>query len=238
MAIHQPNFLPRLSTLAKLFAADSWIVLDDVQFARRDFQHRARLAGMSGSRQHQWLSIPTHLPHGRSTLIKDAVVVDPPRSRRRVADMLTHYYGKSSDWPLLRQELDSVLHRFRGTASMAEVAEESTKVLLRLLGWRGRILHSRRLPARSERSQRLADLAISSGASGYLCGTGGMRYLAATPFAAHGLTIVPFLTPVTGVWNDAREVSAVRALMTAGVAEVAAEVREVASRHQLGLGSA
>jgi len=30
-AIHQPNFLPRLTTLAKLFAADYWIILDDVQ---------------------------------------------------------------------------------------------------------------------------------------------------------------------------------------------------------------
>jgi hypothetical protein len=38
-AIHQPNFLPRLSTLAKLYAAaDSWIILDDVQFTRRDYQ--------------------------------------------------------------------------------------------------------------------------------------------------------------------------------------------------------
>lgn len=35
-AIHQPNLFPRLTTLAKLFAADYWIVLDDVQFTRRD----------------------------------------------------------------------------------------------------------------------------------------------------------------------------------------------------------
>ena len=27
-AVHQPNFFPRLTTLAKLFAADTWIVLD------------------------------------------------------------------------------------------------------------------------------------------------------------------------------------------------------------------
>jgi hypothetical protein len=33
-AIHQPNFFPRLSTLAKLFTADIWVILDDVQFAR------------------------------------------------------------------------------------------------------------------------------------------------------------------------------------------------------------
>ncbi|WP_262505732.1 WbqC family protein [Streptomyces sp. TRM68367] len=55
-AIHQPNLFPRLSTLAKLYAADRWIVLDDVQFARRDYQHRARIAawtappGSRGSR--------------------------------------------------------------------------------------------------------------------------------------------------------------------------------------------
>lgn len=27
-AIHQPNFMPRLTTLAKLFVSDHWIVLD------------------------------------------------------------------------------------------------------------------------------------------------------------------------------------------------------------------
>ena len=39
-AIHQPNFLPRLSTLAKVCAADIWVILDDVQFSRRDYQNR------------------------------------------------------------------------------------------------------------------------------------------------------------------------------------------------------
>ncbi|MEU6485676.1 WbqC family protein [Streptomyces sp. NPDC046887] len=64
-AIHQPNLFPRLSTLAKLYAADCWIVLDDVQFARRDYQHRARLAALRDPRQRQWLTLPTRLPSGR-----------------------------------------------------------------------------------------------------------------------------------------------------------------------------
>ena len=49
-AIHQPNFFPRLSTLAKLFTADIWIILDDVQFARRDYQHRCHLASVGDAR--------------------------------------------------------------------------------------------------------------------------------------------------------------------------------------------
>lgn len=56
-AIHQPNLFPRLTTLAKLFAADTWIVLDDVQFTRRDYQHRTRLAALSDPDRTKWLSI-------------------------------------------------------------------------------------------------------------------------------------------------------------------------------------
>jgi hypothetical protein len=78
-AIHQPNFFPRLSTLAKLFAADYWIVLDDVQFVRRDYQHWARLAFLEDSGRGQWLSLATHLPQGRPTLIHEAVLVEPER---------------------------------------------------------------------------------------------------------------------------------------------------------------
>ncbi|CAN3978238.1 WbqC family protein [Kitasatospora purpeofusca] len=47
-AIHQPNLLPRLSVLAKILAADVWVVLDDVQHARRDYQHHARLGALTG----------------------------------------------------------------------------------------------------------------------------------------------------------------------------------------------
>jgi hypothetical protein len=66
-AIHQPNFLPRLSTLAKIMAADVWVVLDDVQFCRRDYQHRARLARSASPGAWIWLTLPVHLPEGQRT---------------------------------------------------------------------------------------------------------------------------------------------------------------------------
>lgn len=111
-AVHQPNFLPRLTTLAKLFAADYWIVLDDVQFTRRDYQHRARLADLGDPARHQWLTLPTHLPQGRSTLIRDAAIAEPERARRRTAGMLRQHYGASPHWPALAQALDPVLDAF------------------------------------------------------------------------------------------------------------------------------
>lgn len=171
-AIHQPNLFPRLPTLAKLFAADYWIVLDDVEFARRDYQHRARLAALGDPLQRQWLSIPTHLPQGRPTLIRDTLIADPNLARRRTAGMLRQNYGVSPHWPVLAHVLEPVLDAF-DSGRTAIVAQTSTRVLLDLLGWKGQILRSSELPARPGRSQRLADLAAAAGARWYLCGTGG-----------------------------------------------------------------
>ena len=108
--------LPRLTTLAKLFAASYWIVLDDVQFTRRDYRHRARLAALwGGVRPAPGLTIPTHLPQGRRTDIRDALIVDPMRSRRRTMQMLWQCFGSSPHWPALDQALVPVLDLFTTT---------------------------------------------------------------------------------------------------------------------------
>ncbi|MFE4053017.1 WbqC family protein [Streptomyces sp. YIM B13518] len=229
-AIHQPNFLPRLTTLAKLFTADHWIVLDDVQFTRRDHQHRARLADLDDLARQRWLTVPTRLPHGRSTLIREALIEDADRARRRTAGTLRQHYGASPHWPVLARALDAVLEAF-DTGRTAAVAETSTRVLLDLVGWRGRVLTSSRLPARPGRSQRLADLAAATGARAYLCGTGGMTYLDQALFAARNITVTPFRPPTTTIWSVGRRLSALWALATLGPQTVAAHIQALAADH-------
>ncbi|MFH8627516.1 WbqC family protein [Streptomyces vietnamensis] len=214
-AIHQPNLFPRLTTLAKLFAADTWIVLDDVQFARRDYQHRTRLAALEDADRQRWLSIPTHLPQGRRTTIQDVLIVDPVLARRRTEAMIRQAYGTSPHWAALQPALEPVWAAF-DTGRTAAVAESSTRVLLDLLGWRGRILTASRLPARAGRSRRLADLTAAGGADTYLCGTGGMTYLDSALFTARGVTVAPFLPPTTGIWASARHVTTLWALAHVG----------------------
>ncbi|WP_371591247.1 WbqC family protein [Streptomyces sp. NBC_00470] len=207
--------MPRLTTLAKLFAADHWIVLEDVQFTRRDYQHRARLADLDDPARQQWLTIPTHLPDGRSTLIRDAVIDDPGLARRRTEGMLRQRYGTSPYWPVLAKALDPVLDAF-STERTAAVTQMSTHVLLDLLGWHGQILTSSQLPARQSRSARLADLAAATGARTYLCGTGGMSYLDPTPFTSQHIAVAPFRPPTTGIWSSGRRLSALWAFAALG----------------------
>ncbi|WP_328720746.1 WbqC family protein [Streptomyces sp. NBC_00247] len=227
-AIHQPNLFPRLTTLAKLFAADYWIVLDDVQFTRRDYQHRARLGDLDEPDRQQWLTVPTHLPRGRQTLIRDALIGDPGLARRKTAGMLRQHYGASPHWPALAQALDPVLDAF-GTGRTAAAAEISTRALLSLLGWQGKILVSSELPSRPGRSQRLTDLCAITGARAYVCGTGGMTYLDSAPFAAEGISVLPFQPPMTDVWPSGRSLSSLWALAALGPQEVADRVQLLAS---------
>ncbi|MFB7669514.1 WbqC family protein [Kitasatospora sp. NPDC056138] len=215
-AIHQPNLFPRLSTLAKLYTADVWIVYDDVQFVRRDYQHRARLAQLNDPRKWQWLSLPTHLPHGRDTLISDAHLVEPFRSQQRVQRLLQQLYSRGPYWLQLQERLGALFDLFEITDRTAAIAKASTLALLRLLDWDGTVLHSRDLPARKGRSLRLADLCSSVNASTYLCGSGGLSYLDTAPFEQQAISVESFLVPEHGVWEEGHRVSALRAIATHG----------------------
>lgn len=104
-AIHQPNLFPRLSTLAKLFSADTWIVLDNVQFTRRDYQHRCRLAAPDDPQRQQWLTLPVHLPQGRATRISDVQLAESGRSRRRLTRLIQQTYGRAPYWKAIEEPI-------------------------------------------------------------------------------------------------------------------------------------
>lgn len=215
-AIHQPNLFPRLSTLTKLFLADHWVVLDDVQFTRRDYQHRARVAPLHNPQHPQWLHLAVHLPDGRATRINDAVVVETDKARRRTAMMLRERYRNSPHWPGLAEAIDTVLTAIRTTDQLSAITEASTLALLRLLGWPGTVTYSSETTCRSDRSQRLADLAVAADATTYLCGRGGMRYLDPTGFHGARVGVVPLRLPQAEPWESGYHLSATHALMTYG----------------------
>ncbi|WP_208113009.1 WbqC family protein [Actinorugispora endophytica] len=229
-AIRQPNLLPRLTTLTKLFAAGYWVVLDDVQFTRHDYHHRAHLGDLDEPDRRQWITVPTRLPHGRPTLIRDTLIDNLDRACRKTAGMLRQYYGASPYWPALAQALAPVLDAF-GTGRTATVAETSTRALLGLLGWQGKILTSSDLPSRPGRSQWLADLSAITGARAYLCGTGGMTYLHPASFAAEDIAITPFRPPTTGTWSSDWSLSSLGVLAALGPQEVAAIMQRLALDH-------
>ena len=55
VAAHQPHFLPWLGYLDKLAKSDLFVVMDDLQYEKENFQNRNRLKLDRGA---HWLTVP------------------------------------------------------------------------------------------------------------------------------------------------------------------------------------
>ncbi len=62
LAAHQPQYLPYPGVIQKIAAADVFVMQDDLQFARQEWQNRNRIRTQAGYR---WLTIPVQ--HGSHT---------------------------------------------------------------------------------------------------------------------------------------------------------------------------
>jgi hypothetical protein len=198
--------------LSKILSADVWIILDDVQFCRRDYQHRAKLAPLATPQLWHWLTLPVHLPEGQRTEIRRVELADADRLAGRIGRMLAQDLKVGPQWDKLRHALTPVLSQIEESRQLHEVAELSTRVLLDMVGWQGDIVRSSDFDVRQERSARLADLTAAVRAKTYLCGTGGRRYLDEMPFTQAGLTVEYFESPhwlSSGIWRSGKDVSAV-----------------------------
>jgi hypothetical protein len=181
-------------------------VLDDVQFNARDYQHRAWFAG-GDPLQGQWLSLPVHRPFGRATRINEVVLLEREKSARRVAHLTRQYFGTAPRWTAMRLIIDQVSLAIQLGSCLADVGALTTRLLLKDMGWRGTIVHSSAFLVRKERSARLADLTAAVGATEYLCGTGGAKYLDEAPFAELGLSVQYVRLPDVPLLEERRRVS-------------------------------
>src|SRR6266850_3654749 len=70
VAIHQPHYLPWLGYLHRMSQADLFIVLDHVQFERRNYQNRSQIRIDGEAR---WLSVPVEQRSQKERIVDKVV---------------------------------------------------------------------------------------------------------------------------------------------------------------------
>jgi WbqC-like protein family len=172
---------------------------------------------------------PRPLPGGRETLIRDALLAEPASTAKRTASILRQYFRRAPYRSGVLNLIPWIEEVIAGTGQLANVSEHTTIALLRLLNWPGAMCRSSEILARTGRSERLADLTHAAGATTYLCGTGGSRYLDHASFASLGLTVTMFAPPqhlADLPPDDARRASVLADLAAAGPRRLSALIRE------------
>lgn len=177
VAIHQPNFYPRLKVLQKLANSDLVVMLDDVQYCNREWQNRTRIVPISNRAPSFWLSVPAQRPNGRATKIKDVEVCDPVGSYKRCVLSLESAYSSSSFMSMVRSTLPLSPCSF-----VADWAVYTTVSLLEITGLSPLISFASHYQIHESGSRRIAALCEAVGASEYLADSGASHYLRTEDF--------------------------------------------------------
>jgi hypothetical protein len=188
VTIHQPNLLPRLKVLQKLAAADVWIVLNDVQFVKREYQNRAMIVSNHGNYDTNWLTVPVKLCNGRKTLIKDVMIADP-NYFEQIAKVVEYSYIKDKQFKV---DFEKVLFSCdRNDYSLQELCVNTTRELLKIADKTPTVIYSSDLNIKcSDKTDRLVKLCKEIGADTYLCDSGGARYIDKEVFLKEGINLI------------------------------------------------
>jgi WbqC-like protein family len=176
VTIHQPNLFPRHKVIQKLAAADIWIVLDDVQFAKREWQNRCVIVPDHGTHTPHWLTLPVRLPRGQASAINEVQVIDAERALQVARNGIVNAYRHSPGWECAQPLVLSALQS--DDASLTQTCVRSTLALLACAGAAPAVYYASELALPpGDPSDRLAALTELVGGSEYLCDSGGANYL-------------------------------------------------------------
>lgn len=169
-AVHQPNFIPWLGFFYKLAHADTFILLDTVQFSDGSYTNRVGVRSTEGAR---WLTVP--VKHQFGQLIKDVAIAETEPWRAKHLAILRMCYGK---YPLF-DEVFPLVERWYAESVNDQLAAFNENIIRRvaeLLGVHTEIVRSSALGCAVAKPDRILCLARSVGASVYLSRLGGATH--------------------------------------------------------------
>lgn len=189
VAIHQPTFLPWLGYLHRMMEADLFIVLDHVQFERRNYQNRTRIRLDNHA---HWLTVPVQHKSQQERII-DKIIAYPGAEEARWwgADMIRTLRHAYRDTPFL----DPYIHKLRDILEsrpgrLVDLDLAMLEFLRTALAIETPMLKSSTLKLAGTKSDLILNLCLEVGADTYLAGMGGSRdYLDREAFARAGVNI-------------------------------------------------
>jgi hypothetical protein len=190
VAAHQPHFLPWLGYLDKLAKSEVFVVMDDLQFEKENFQNRNRMKLAGGP---HWLTVPL-LRGSQTDRICDKRIDNTGRGgrhhwQRRIWRTLEVHYGKAAHWERYAPALEDVF--VRRWDLLVELDLHMLELARNWFGITRPIVRASSLGLTGAKTERILAMCRAVGAKTYLTGRGGSAtYLDTAAFARAGVGLV------------------------------------------------
>ena len=183
VAIHQPQYMPWLGHFDKMDRADVFVLLDNVQYKKNEWQNRNRIKTAQGV---QWLTVPVTYSFPAS--IVDVQVNQQVTWSRKQWQALTTNYSKANHWSAMYDRLSTFYDQ--DWTMLHEVNRASIDLLREQMGVDTPLRTASDIDASNEPTERLLDICRAVGADVYLAGVDGRKYMEIERFVAAGIEVV------------------------------------------------
>jgi len=199
VSVHQPQYLPWLGYFDKIDRADVFVLLDNVQYKKNEWQNRNRIKTPQGP---QWLTVPVLYKFPQ--LISEVGINDRERWQHRQRQALLSNYRKAPHWPLLEPFFAEIFSRSWET--IAELNIHVVRELTTLLGMTTPLHVASELPpSPDDPDERLIAITRHFGGNVYLAGSGGRNYMDLAKYGDAGVEVIfqEYRHPVyPQLWGD------------------------------------
>jgi hypothetical protein len=182
LAAHQPQFMPWLGYFEKMASADVFVLLDDVQFKKNEWQNRNRIWSRQGP---QWLTVP--VLHEFPCEIRNVRLNETTSWRYKHVQTITQVYGKARRFAEVWQPWEKLYETKPMT--LCEINLRSIELLSAPLGVATKTVLSSTLGVEGKSTERLVNLCRKLGADEYLAGAGGHDYMDLSLFEKAGIKV-------------------------------------------------
>lgn len=184
VAIVQSNYVPWRGYFDLIASVDEFILLDDVQYTRRDWRNRNRIKTPQGTR---WLSIAVNVRGRYSQAICETEVADSGWAQRHWRTLDQNYReaaGYEDSGNFLKE-----LYASAPTTYLSEINRHFLGAVCERLDIETPLTLSLDYGAVGAKSERLVDLCRKADANVYVSGPSAKAYLDEKQFEAAGITV-------------------------------------------------
>lgn len=183
VCIHQPDFVPYLGFFDRLLDVDQFIILDDVQFIRRGWQHRDVIKGPAGR---TWLSLSIAKSDYHSAISDIQLAAD-----RKWVDanlnLLAACYSKARYFSKVFGQVETIYRASHVTMMGLNMA--FLRLAFEYFAIDVPLMMASEFDVNTTKTERLVQLALAVGADEYLTGTGSKEYLDESLFEQSGVSV-------------------------------------------------
>src|SRR5690242_8703212 len=184
LTAHQPVYLPWLGLFHKIALADTFVLYDDVQYLRGNWNNRNKIKTAAGE---TWLTVP--VVHSELATTLHEIEIDNRKPWRRkhwrtIRESYAHvpYFAKLA--PFLEESYS------REWQFLWELCEHMLLFFLRQLGIEVSYLRASELKLQGRKSDRVLDLCKKLGADVFIFGALGRDYARIDDFESANIEVV------------------------------------------------